>query len=71
MDWHRKYTPAYDMAIVYAALGNNREALAWLEKAYQQRDGGLWIRLNVDPRFDSLRPEPRFRAIIENIHLPY
>jgi len=67
----RKYAPPYDMAVVSLALGDKHEALAWLEKAYQERDGGLWLRPNVDPRLDSLRQEPQFHTIVENLHLQY
>ena len=58
------------MAIVHTALGNKDEALAWLQRAVDQRDGGFWLRPNVDPRVDSLRGEPRFRALLANLHLP-
>lgn len=66
----RKYVSAHDIAVVFTSLGNRGEALAWLEKAYQERDGMLWIRPAVDRRFDSLRNEPRFRAILRDLRLP-
>jgi len=68
---HREYVSSYDIAIVYAALGNRTQALASLDKAYQDRDGYLWIWLTVDPRLDSLRPDPRFRAMLDTLRLPH
>jgi len=68
---HRTYVPSYEMAIVSTALGNQTEAFTWLEKGYRERDGYLWLWLNVDPRFDPLRPSPRFMALVDNMHLPH
>jgi TolB-like protein/DNA-binding winged helix-turn-helix (wHTH) protein/Tfp pilus assembly protein PilF len=48
-------------AIVHAALGNNDQALSWLEKLYERRAGIILIK--VEPYFDPLRSEPRFREL--------
>ena len=59
IEYSKKYADFYDVAIDFARLGEKEQALAWLEKAYQERDGGLfWFRR--DPRLDTLRSEPRF-----------
>jgi TolB-like protein/DNA-binding winged helix-turn-helix (wHTH) protein/Flp pilus assembly protein TadD len=65
----RRYVSSYDMAVVYTALGNDREAFASLHNAQQNRDGYLWLWLNVDPRFDRLRPNARFTALLANMGL--
>jgi TolB-like protein/DNA-binding SARP family transcriptional activator len=62
----REYYPRTWLVRVYAALGDNDRALTWLETAYDERDGWL-TTANVDPSFDSLRDEPRFRAILAKI----
>ena len=67
---HRSYVPSYEMAIVYTALGDRSEAFACLEKAYSERDGYLWVRLNLDPRLDALRSQPRFIALLDKMGLP-
>jgi hypothetical protein len=54
--------------VIHAGLGDKAEALAWLEKAYDDRSFFL-VSLNVDPRFDHLRAEPRFRALVQRIGL--
>lgn len=65
----RSYVPPVLFAQVYAALGEKDQALAWLEKAYAGRDPYL-VWLKVDPAFDSLRSEPRFRDLMRNLRLP-
>ena len=59
--------PGY-LAIVYAALGERDNALTWLEKAYQQHSAMMtWLK--TDPRFDSIRPEPRFQELMHKVGL--
>jgi TolB-like protein/DNA-binding winged helix-turn-helix (wHTH) protein/Tfp pilus assembly protein PilF len=60
---------ALQLAIVYAAQGENDQAFAWLEKAYQRRDGGL-ILLNTGLEFESLRLDPRFEDLARRMGLP-
>jgi TolB-like protein len=64
-----QYVSAFDMAVIHAGLGDTAQALAWLEKAYDDRSFFL-VSLNVDPRFDHLRAEPRFRALVQRVGLP-
>jgi tetratricopeptide (TPR) repeat protein len=53
-------------AHVYAALGDKQEAVRLLEKAYADRSPGL-VWLKVDPRFDSLSSEPRFKDLLKRL----
>jgi TolB-like protein/tetratricopeptide (TPR) repeat protein len=55
--------------LIYAGLGKNDEALSWLEKAYQRHSQMMWW-LKVDPRFDDLRPNPRFQELMRRVGLP-
>jgi tetratricopeptide (TPR) repeat protein len=65
----QEYVPPTSIALVYAGLGEKDEAFAWLEKAYEERSFQLqW--LNVEPRWDSLRSDPRFADLIRRIGLP-
>ncbi|MGH9675257.1 MAG: TPR end-of-group domain-containing protein, partial [Bryobacteraceae bacterium] len=66
----REYVSSYDIAVIHAGLGENEEALAWLEKAITQRDSWLAARMSVDPRLDGLRSNPRFRGMLKRIGLP-
>ncbi len=50
------------VAEVYISLGDNDEAMRWLEQGYKERD--LWLALlRVWPRFDPLRSDPRFQDL--------
>jgi adenylate cyclase len=55
-------------ALVHTALGEPDEALGWLEKALEER---CWVLvfLGVDPAYKSLRSDPRFTALTEQIGL--
>ncbi|MFY9222387.1 MAG: protein kinase [Blastocatellia bacterium] len=64
----KRYIAASYQAIIYVGLGKKNLALTWLEKAFQDRS--YWVTLlNVDPRLDSLRNEPRFIKLLKQIGL--
>jgi len=54
--------------VAYIGLGNNDEALLWLEKAYQEHSNSL-TALKVDPTFDQLRGAPRFQEFVRRVGL--
>jgi excisionase family DNA binding protein len=58
------YASQTSKATIYAGLREKENALAALEHARDQNDASL-IWLNVDSRFDSLRGEPRFQALLK------
>jgi tetratricopeptide (TPR) repeat protein len=63
------YVPATSVALVYAGLGENDQAFAWLEKGYEERAFQMqW--LNVEPRWNSLHSDPRFAALKRRMGLP-
>jgi len=54
--------------LVYAGLGDRARALELLDRAYAERD--VWLTwIGVEPRFDALRREPRFRELLRGIGL--
>ena len=65
----QRYVPPYDMALIYAGLGEKEQALAWLEKAYEDRSCSL-ITIGAWKQFDSLRSETRFRDLVRRIGFP-
>ncbi len=58
----------YVRARLYAEIGDEAQALRWLDKAHAERDGGLSL-LKVDPGLDSLRTQRRFVAMLRSIGL--
>ncbi len=62
------YVPATSVAIIYVGLGEKDQAFVWLEKAYEERSFQLqW--LNVEPRWDSIRSDPRFADLVRRVGL--
>ena len=59
------YVPPYAIALVYAGLGQRDAAFEWLERAYEVRDVHLVFVAAGDPKWDALREDPRFRALVE------
>jgi eukaryotic-like serine/threonine-protein kinase len=53
------YVPSYWFAVVHAGLGENDQALQYLERAYEERSTVLAYLL-IDPRLEPLRNDPRF-----------
>jgi tetratricopeptide (TPR) repeat protein len=65
-----KHHPAhafYGLAQVYAALGDKDRAVSFLEKAYQERSNRMNY-LKIDPAFDPLRQEPRFKQLMRKMN---
>jgi serine/threonine protein kinase/Tfp pilus assembly protein PilF len=63
------YVPAYDIAVVYMGLGEKAQAFEWLSKALEERSGFL-VYIKCDRRFDGLRTDPRYEALLNRIGLP-
>jgi len=62
------YVSPYGIASAFAVAGETANALDWLDRAHEQRDGTLvWIK--VHPRMDGLRAEPRFRELLAKMKL--
>ena len=66
----QRYVSPYDIATIYAGLGEKEQALIWLEKAYGDRSGNLAMYLKVDPKFDNLRDDLRFGNLLRRVGLP-
>jgi len=63
-----EYVSPYQIAGIYARLGEKEAALQYLEKAYEERHYQI-KRLNVDPRWDSLRQDARFINLVRRTGL--
>lgn len=58
------------VGLIYIGLGQNNNALTWLEKAHQQRGSYTNLYLKVDPMFDPLRASPRFQELLRQMKFP-
>ena len=63
-----RYVSPYHMAYVHTGLGQQEQALDWLERAYRERAGGIW-GMKGSFLFRSLRPHPRFQALLRRMNL--
>ncbi len=61
-------SPAH-LALPHLALGDREAALQDLERAYRERSGWQLLFLAVEPRFDPLRTDPRFRDLLRRLRL--
>jgi thioredoxin-like negative regulator of GroEL len=59
---------AYQVADVYAWLGDPDKAFEWLERAYLQRDSGL-NGVAYDPLLAGLQNDVRYRALLKKLGL--
>lgn len=59
----RQYVSPYNVAAVYAALGEKDLAFAWLEKAYADQSEDIPF-LDYDPFMNDLRSDPRLADIL-------
>ena len=64
----KRYVAPYDIAVIYAGLKETEQTFKYLEMAYQDRS--FWmIWLRIDPRFDSIRGDPRYHDLLRRMHL--
>ena len=63
------YVSPFLLAGVYLSLGDKNRALDLLDKAYQAHDWGL-IWLKVGRKYDPLRSDPRFVALLHRMNFP-
>jgi TolB-like protein/DNA-binding winged helix-turn-helix (wHTH) protein len=66
-DKHANVEP-YFTAVAEARLGHVDKAWEWMEKSADQRE--VWvIWIKVDPQLDSMRSDPRYKQLLQRIHL--
>jgi serine/threonine protein kinase len=60
----------YQVACVYAVLGEREKAMGWLERS-AYNGNPCWPFFKVDPYLDNLRPEPRFQKLVADLEIEY
>jgi TolB-like protein/Flp pilus assembly protein TadD len=63
-----RYVSPFELGLIHFALGHTEEAFGYFDKAFHDRCFEL-LAINVDPRFDILREDPRFVAIASRLGL--
>lgn len=59
----------YQVALIHVGLNETDLAFEALERAFQERST-LLTYLKMDPRFDPLRSDSRFRSLLRRMHFP-
>lgn len=65
----RQYVARYNVAVIYAGMGERNQAFFWLNRAYQERSY-LLTYLTVDERLDKLHSDSRFDELVCRVGLP-
>src|SRR6201987_66177 len=65
----RTYVDFYQLATIYAGLGEKDEAFPLLEKGYQEGSAGV-LYLLIDPFWYNVRSDPRYVDLLRRIGLP-
>jgi tetratricopeptide (TPR) repeat protein len=64
------YVAPYNVAVIYAGLGEKDQTFTWLERAYKDRGYYLPVYMPTDARLDYLRSDRRFINLIRHMGLP-
>ena len=65
----QSYVPPYFLALIYASLGEDDDALQWLEEASTVRDSYFHYS-RVEPYFNAqFRADERFKRIVSQANL--
>jgi serine/threonine-protein kinase len=62
-----RYVPPYHIALIHNGLGEEDQALTWLERGFEQRDAKM-VFLKVEPKWNNLRNEPRFVVLMRGMN---
>ena len=60
---------ALQIAAVFASRGEVDEAFQWVDRAYRQRDAGLYL-IKLDPLLKNIEADPRYKAFLRKMNLP-
>jgi len=64
----RRYIPPSYFAIIWMGLGDNKQALTWLDQGYEDRSEHM-LYLGLEPLIDPIRSDPRFTMLLKKVGL--
>jgi TolB-like protein/DNA-binding winged helix-turn-helix (wHTH) protein/Tfp pilus assembly protein PilF len=64
----QQYVSPFHVAMLYAGLDDKENALAWLDKAYEEHDEWM-VYLKIYPEFNSLHSDAHFQDIARRVGL--
>jgi len=64
----REYVSPYWIAVNYAFLGDREHTFEWLEKAYAERAGLVYIK--SEEAFEPIHSDPRYAELLKRMGLP-
>jgi serine/threonine protein kinase/tetratricopeptide (TPR) repeat protein len=60
------YVDPYNIAVIYAGLGDTDEVFRWLERGYEQHSSGMPY-LTTDPFWYGIRSDPRYADLLRRM----
>jgi Flp pilus assembly protein TadD len=63
------YVPAAALSWLYSIAGETEPAIHWLTRAFEERSNAM-VYVDIEFAFDSIRNDPRFRALRARVGLP-
>ncbi len=66
----RRYVGPYNVALIYAGLGDRDQAFAWLQRACDDGQALPILYMGNDARWDRLRADPRYADVARCLRLP-
>ncbi len=66
---HAPNDAALQIADVFAFRGEADKAFQWIDRAYRQRDDGLYL-IKVDPLLKNIEADLRYKTFLRKMTLP-
>ena len=61
----QRYVPPYNIALVFAGLGETERALEWLQQAFEERD--VHMPFLLDHKWNGIRSNAQFRKLLSRV----